>query len=326
MTVGKLPAPERPAPIATTRRLLLRHPEPQDLEFLVGLWSDPEMTRFTGGPRDRDFLAREFSAQIAGPPQQYDLWVLCDRATGEPVGQAGFLEKTLEDGPAIEINYYIRPDRQRLGLGAEIAARLLGFAFEERDLVSVVAIIDPENEASSRVAQRIGLRPVREESRPGGASREIWRMDREGSPWDGARLAYLNRLEPARRDALLRLSDAIDANLTEGFARDFQYGMPSWVVPKSMYPKGYHVDPSLALPFIAIASQKRHIAVYHLGIYAFPELHSWFAGELAARGLKPDIGKSCIRLNPNREIPSDLIGQLCTRISPERWIAVQPRS
>lgn len=312
--------------IAGTRRLVLRYPEERDLEFLVGLWTDPEMTRFTGGPRDRDFLVREFTAQIAGPPQPYDLWVLCDRATGEPVGQAGLLEKTLSEGPAIEVNYYIRPDRQRLGFGAEIGTRLLGFAFEECNLASVVAIIDPANAASAQVAQRIGMRPVLEETRSGGARREIWRMDRAGSPWDGPRLDYLNALEPARRAALLRLSDAIDANLPHGFSRDFQYGMPSWVVPKSIYPKGYHADPSQALPFVAIASQKRHIAVYHLGIYAFPELHAWLGGELAARGLKPDIGKSCIRLNPNREIPADLIGRLCARLTPEQWIEVQPRS
>ena len=55
--------------------------------------------------------------------------------------------------------------------------------------------------------------------------------------------------------------------------------MIGYVVPKSMYPSGYHCDTNLPLPFVSIASQKNFIALYHLGIYANPEIHDWFMHE-----------------------------------------------
>ncbi len=42
---------------------------------------------------------------------------------------------------------------------------------------------------------------------------------------------------------------------------------------------GYHCTPKLPLPFMNIASQKNFIALYHMGIYANPELLEWFTNE-----------------------------------------------
>ena len=60
----------------------------------------------------------------------------------------------------------------------------------------------------------------------------------------------------------LRVS--IQANLPAGFEEVLNYGMPSWVVPHSLYEAGCHANPKLPLPFLGIASQKSHLAVYHL--------------------------------------------------------------
>ena len=49
----------------------------------------------------------------------------------------------------------------------------------------------------------------------------------------------------------------INANLSNGFEERLDYGMPSWVVPHSIYPQAYHVSPHLPLPFMSIASQKK---------------------------------------------------------------------
>ena len=73
--------------------------------------------------------------------------------------------------------------------------------------------------------------------------------------------------------------------------------MIGYVVPHSIYPKGYHCDPKLPLPFTNIASQKNFIALYHLGIYANPELLDWFVKEYPKYSKQRlDMGKSCIRL------------------------------
>ncbi len=58
-----------------------------------------------------------------------------------------------------------------------------------------------------------------------------------------------------------------------------QYGMISYVVPHTLYPAGYHCNPSDALPFISIASQKNYISLYHMGLYADEEILKWFQEE-----------------------------------------------
>jgi hypothetical protein len=99
------------------------------------------------------------------------------------------------------------------------------------------------------------------------------------------------------------------------------YGMIGYVVPHSLYPAGYHCDPKLPLPFINLASQKQYIALYHMGVYADPALLGWFLEAHAQLGIgKPDMGKSCLRFKKPEKIPFDLIGELCTKVTPQAWI------
>jgi len=132
---------------------------------------------------------------------------------------------------------------------------------------------------------------------------------------------YLEKVPEERREALNKLRSVIKKNLPEGFEETMSYGMIGYVVPHSMYPDGYHCDPSLPLPFLNLASQKNYIAVYHSGIYANKEMHEWFIKEYRKKtGKKPDMGKSCIRLKNIEEIPFNLIGELSSKITPQEWI------
>ncbi len=93
------------------------------------------------------------------------------------------------------------------------------------------------------------------------------------------------------------------------------YGIIGYVVPHSAYPAGYLCDTKLPLPFLALASQKNFIALYHMGMYTKPELLEWFTIEYAkaVKG-KIDMGKSCIRRFKKQEnIPYELIGDLNLR-------------
>ena len=133
--------------------------------------------------------------------------------------------------------------------------------------------------------------------------------------------AYLKSLDPARQAPMTRLAETIRDALPAGFDERINYGMPSWVVPHTTYPNGYHVDPSLPLPFLSIGSQKRHVAVYHMGIYADTRLMSWFENAYPKHcSTKLDMGKSCIRLKNPEKIPYALIGQLCKKMTPKKWI------
>ncbi len=133
--------------------------------------------------------------------------------------------------------------------------------------------------------------------------------------------AYLNSLPEDRKLAMMKLRDIIQKSIPKGFNEEMSYGMIGYVVPHSLYPKGYHCTPELPLPFLNIASQKNFIAIYHMGIYAKPELLNWFTTEYAQRVKgKLDMGKSCIRFKKPENIPFDLIGELASKISTKEWI------
>jgi hypothetical protein len=132
---------------------------------------------------------------------------------------------------------------------------------------------------------------------------------------------YLNELPEERKVAFLKLRERILNNLPKGFEEQMSYGMLGYVVPHDLYPDGYHCNPKLPLPFMNIASQKNFIALYHLGIYAIPELLEWFASEFPKHSSqKLDIGKSCIRFEKLDQIPFDLIAELAGKMSVEEWI------
>ena len=132
---------------------------------------------------------------------------------------------------------------------------------------------------------------------------------------------YIGQLADDRKDAMTKLRQTILDNLPEGFEETMNYGMIGYVVPKSIYPAGYHCDPKLPLPFINIASQKNFVAVYHLGLYADKPLMDWFTSEYPKHTkAKLDMGKSCIRFKKAEQIPFDLIGQLAGKLTVDKWI------
>lgn len=137
---------------------------------------------------------------------------------------------------------------------------------------------------------------------------------------------YLEGLAPERQEALNKLRETIKANLPSGFEEQLRYGMIGYVVPLSRYPAGYHVDHE-ALPFMALASQKHHIGVYHMGLYGDPELESWFVKAYQDQvPTKLDMGKSCIRLKNVATIPYDLIGELAAKMTVDQYLTNYEKS
>ncbi len=132
---------------------------------------------------------------------------------------------------------------------------------------------------------------------------------------------YLAEVPEDRRKGFTKLRNVIKKNIPKGFKEGMGYGMMGWSVPHSIYPAGYHCNPSDPLPFMGIASQKNFIAVYHMGVYADPKLLKWFTEAHAkASPKKLDMGKSCIRYKKAEDIPFELIGELATKITVDDFI------
>ena len=119
-----------------------------------------------------------------------------------------------------------------------------------------------------------------------------------------------------------KLRQTISQNLPDGFEEGVT-SMIHFVVPFSRYPDGYHCPPKQPLPFISLASQKNFIALYHMGMYASPELLEWFTAEYPNHAKrKLDMGKSCLRMKKMDDTPYDLIGELVSKMTPEEWIKI----
>ena len=132
---------------------------------------------------------------------------------------------------------------------------------------------------------------------------------------------YLKEVPEDRQIPMNKVREIIHANLPKGFKEEMSYGMIGYVVPHTIYPNGYHCNPKLPLPFVSIVSQKNFIALYHMGIYANPQLLQWFVDEYSKYdNQKLDVGKSCIRFKKMDLIPFNLIGELMQKISVADWI------
>ena len=129
---------------------------------------------------------------------------------------------------------------------------------------------------------------------------------------------YLAALPADRREALTAIRDTVNANLDDGFAEGMEYGMVTWAVPLERYPTTYNGKP---LGVVSLASQKNHMALYLMCLYADDGLEEWFRRQYVDRGMRLDLGKSCVRFTSLDEVPLDVLGELLRRVTPEQHIA-----
>ena len=170
-----------------TDHLLLRPIEPGDIPGLVGLWTDPEVTRHLGGPRERDKLWVGFTEDLANPPSgDFDLWPVVEKASGRTIGHCGLLEKTVDGSPRIELIYVIAREFWGRGYAGEIGRALTDYAFKVLGVSELIALIEPDNEISVRVAGKIGMVFEKETIRPDGSRRLVYLLQADDAAGNGA--------------------------------------------------------------------------------------------------------------------------------------------
>ena len=131
---------------------------------------------------------------------------------------------------------------------------------------------------------------------------------------------YLSVLPEERREVLQAVRQTILENLPQGYEEGIQYGMIGYYVPHDIYPAGYHADPRQPLPFAGLASQKNHMAIYLMSVYANPELERWFRAAWTNTGKTLDMGKSCVRFKKLAAVPLDVIAEVVRRVSVSDFI------
>ena len=161
--------------VIETSRLLLRPLLADDLQALHDVvFGDPAVTwdgtvgTLEDTRRLLDRKRRHFEEHGFG------MMAVVDRGDGAVIGYAGL--QRLEDGPEVEIGYYLGRRAWGRGLATELAHALVDRAFGDLELRRLVAVVRPENEASKRVLAKAGLHPDGLEHHYG-ADVELWSMD-----------------------------------------------------------------------------------------------------------------------------------------------------
>ena len=132
---------------------------------------------------------------------------------------------------------------------------------------------------------------------------------------------YLAGLSLDRRKAIASVRSTIKKHLPSGYVETMQYGMISYVVPLRLYPAGYLGKPDVPLPFVSLAAQKNHMAVYLMNVYGDPKLDTWFKTAWKKTGKKLDMGKSCLRFKQVEELALDVLGQAVARTPVAEYVA-----
>jgi RimJ/RimL family protein N-acetyltransferase len=145
--------------ILETERLRLRPFRGSDFESYAAIRADPEVMRHLGAgvPFDRGLSWRHL-AFLLGHWQMrgYGMWAMEERATGTLVGWTGFAEP--EGWPGFELAWTLARRFWGRGYATEGARAALGYAFTVLGKDRVISLIRPENDASIRVAERLGER------------------------------------------------------------------------------------------------------------------------------------------------------------------------
>ena len=113
--------------IIKTERLVLRKQQESDLDFLIKLWTDPDVTKYTGGPRQKEKLTESFYKIQENGENHYDLWYVTLPEKNEPIGMAGILEKEIENCKYFEVNFFFIKDYWNKGYATEISNEIIKY-------------------------------------------------------------------------------------------------------------------------------------------------------------------------------------------------------
>jgi RimJ/RimL family protein N-acetyltransferase len=163
--------------ILETSRLILRPFREDDVDILAPLMANRDFMRFSLGPYDREqtaaLLQKILEWDHANRPSLFAIILrLPEQESGSNnasavrspgrvrtmlLGYCGFYHQNIDGIAEIEIGYRIHPEYWNQGLTTEAARRVCDYAFTDLQLPRVISLIHPENAASRRVVEKIGM-------------------------------------------------------------------------------------------------------------------------------------------------------------------------
>ena len=126
-----------------------------------------------------------------------------------------------------------------------------------------------------------------------------------------------------RRPAIDAVRSTILKRLPQGYEETVRSGMIMYEVPLATCSNTYNGQP---LMYAALGSQKRHMAVHLMGVYAVPELKDKFTKAWKARGTRLDMGKSCVRFKKLEQVELDLVGDVIEALPVDEFVGIMQQA
>ncbi|EFV79665.1 ribosomal-protein-alanine acetyltransferase [Bacillus sp. 2_A_57_CT2] len=146
--------------VLETDRLILRWLTPDDAAFILELLNEPSWIRFIGDKGVRT-LEDAKNYIVSGPMKMYSQMgfglFMVERKEGSlPIGMCGLIKRDTLDN--VDIGFAFLSTYQTQGYGFESASATLKYGHEEQDLKRILAITSLENQASSGLLEKIGMK------------------------------------------------------------------------------------------------------------------------------------------------------------------------
>jgi len=147
--------------ICETARLRLREMTDSDRPFLVQMLGNPRVMQYYPHPLSEAEVTAWLERQQARYRNDgHSLWLVEDRQSDEPLGQVGPVRQQVESEWIIELGYMIDEPHWRKGIAREAAQACLDYGFKQLKWSEICSLIHPENVASQKTAESLGMRRV----------------------------------------------------------------------------------------------------------------------------------------------------------------------
>jgi hypothetical protein len=133
---------------------------------------------------------------------------------------------------------------------------------------------------------------------------------------------YLEALPEGRRIEVARVRDVVRASLPDGYVESMNWGMICWEVPLETSGPTYNGKP---LMYVALASQKRHLALYLCGANCLPGVRDALEAAFAAEGKRFDMGAACLRFRSADELPLEAVAAAVAAVPVRTFLAAAQR-
>jgi ribosomal-protein-alanine N-acetyltransferase len=145
--------------ILETERLIVRHLRADDLDEMYAICSDPELMRMVGDgqPLAKESVRRWIEKSLDNYSRRgFGCSAVISKSDDSFIGFCGLVCAPGSDEP--EIIYVLKKEYWGQGMATEVARAMIDYGFTKHKLKRIIATIDPENFASIKIVEKIGMK------------------------------------------------------------------------------------------------------------------------------------------------------------------------